>query len=193
MRTIERIYTEFLEKKHIKPQEDFYIKSYSYYVNFFVHKEQLVIEDIISGLGLVYSWMPTIPKNIKFEVLDEALPILNRAKKGVNVSREEYVILKALCNNSLVGASKLLHFINPEVFAIWDSKIYSYLYQDKSAYKYKVENIDKYIAYLDLLNQMAKSTKFKPIIKKIQSLFDYEISQYRAIEWMIFNNNSFKN
>ena len=191
MRTIERIYTEFLEKKHIKPQEDFYIKSYSYYVNFFAHKEQLVIEDIILGIGLVYSWMPTIPKNIKFEVLDEALPILNRAKTGVNVSREEYVILKALCNNSLVGASKLLHFINPESFAIWDSKIYIYLYQER-AHKYKVEDIDKYIAYLDLLNQIAQSNEFEPIIKNIQSLFDYEISKYRAIEWMFFNYNSFK-
>ncbi|MCA4793922.1 hypothetical protein [Myroides odoratimimus] len=192
MRTIERIYTEFLEKKHIKPQEDFYIKSYSYYVYFFAHKEQLAIEDIILGIGLVYSWMPTIPKNIKFEFLDEALPILNRAKKGVNVSREEYVILKALCNNSLVGASKLLHFINPESFAIWDSKIYIYLYQER-AHKYKVEDIDKYIAYLDLLNQIARSNEFEPIIKNIQYLFDYEISKYRVIEWVMFNYNSFKN
>ncbi|WP_025125141.1 hypothetical protein [Myroides odoratimimus] len=181
-----------MDKEIINPNDDFYTKSYPYYINYFITKDVLTKEDIISGLGLVYSWMPTIPKNIKFEVLDKALPILNRAKKGVNVSREEYVILKALCNNSLVGASKLLHFINPESFAIWDSKIYIYLYQER-AHKYKVEDIDKYIAYLDLLNQIAKSNEFEPIIKNIQSLFDYEISKYRVIEWVMFNYNSFKN
>lgn len=188
MKTIEQIYNEFLDNKVYEVAEvDFYIKSYPYYTNFFAKKDNLSKEDIVLGLGLVYSWMPTIPNNIKFDLLDDALPILKRAKSAVDLSKEEYLILKCLCNNSLVGASKLLHFINPEQFAIWDSKIYSYLYEDKAPYKYKVEDIDKYLAYLELLNNITHSTKFKPIIQKIRASFHYPISKYRAIEWMFFN------
>lgn len=118
MKTLEQIYNEFVGKEFIKNQNDFYTNSYSHFINFFAQKKELTKEDIILGMALVYSWMPTIPKNINFEILDEVLPILNRAKKGGIVSKEEYVILKVLCNNSLVGVSKLLHFINPEQYAI---------------------------------------------------------------------------
>lgn len=188
MKTIEQIYNDFIENRVYEMVEvNFYIQSYPYYINFFATKDVLTKEDIVLGLGLVYSWMPTIPKNIKFDLLDDVLPILTHAKSGVNLDKEEYFTMKCLCNNSLVGASKLLHFINPKQFAIWDSKIYSYLYEDKTPHKYKIEDIDKYMAYLDLLNQIAHSTKFRPIIQEIQVVFHDTISKYRAIEWMFFN------
>lgn len=119
-------------------------------------------------------------------MLDEAVPILNSVKNGAVIDKKEFDILKPLCNNSLVGASKLLHFINPNLYAIWDSKIYTFLYQEK-AHKHRVENIDKYMAYLELIHQMATSTQFEKIITDIQTHFKPNpISNIRAIEWMMF-------
>lgn len=152
--TLEQIYNEFVGKEIIKSHDDFYTNSYPDYLNFFAQKKQLTKEDIILGMGLVYSWMPTIPKNINFEMLDEVLPILNRAKIGSVVSKKEYVIFKVLCNNSLVGTSKLLHFISPESYAIWDRKIYTYLYQER-ADTHRVKKNDKYIAYLALVDEIS--------------------------------------
>jgi hypothetical protein len=192
MKTLEQIYNEFLGKEIIKPEDDFYTMSYPKYVNFFAQKKQLTKEDIILGMGFVYSWMPTIPKNIKFKMLDEALPILNRAKNCGIVSKEDYINLKSLCNNSLVGASKLLHFINPEQYAIWDRKIYAYLYQERADTN-RVEKIDRYMAYLALVNKISQSYLFDSIITIIQTQFKEYISKFRAIEWMFFSYNTFKN
>lgn len=189
MKNIQEIYEELVGENYKISETDLYIKSYPYYTNFFSSKNDLIKEDIILGLGLVYSWMPTIPKNIKFDALEEALPILNCAKNGYILKKEDYITLKRLSNNSLVATSKLLHFINPESFAIWDSKIYAYLYQEK-AHKYKVEDIDKYIAYLDLLNRITHLPKFESIIKNTQAVFNNKISKYRAIEWMFFNKSN---
>jgi thermostable 8-oxoguanine DNA glycosylase len=37
--------------------------------------------------------------------------------------REDFENLKGFTNNSYVGMSKVLHFINPELFCIYDSRI----------------------------------------------------------------------
>jgi len=191
MKNLEQIYNEFVDKDIIKPEDDFYTNSYPHYVNFFAQKKEFTKEDIILGMGLVYSWMPTMPKNINFKKLEEALPILNRAKNGGIVGKDEYVVLKSLCNNSLVGASKLLHFINPEQYAIWDRKIYAYLYQERADTN-RVENINKYMDYLALVNKISQSHLFEPIITKIQTQFKQPFSKFRAIEWMLFSYNTFK-
>ena len=192
MKTLDQIYNEFVGKEISKREDDFYTNSYPHHVNFFAQKKQFIKEDIILGMAFVYSWMPTIPKNINFEMLDEALPILNRAKNGSVVSKDEYVILKVMFNNSLVGASKLLHFINTEKYAIWDRKIYTYLYQERADTN-RVEKIDKYIAYLALVDEISHSVLFEPIITTIQTQFKEPFSKFRAIEWMFFSYDTFKN
>jgi len=70
--------------------------------------------------------MPT-SFDFRSDKFDEALEIINNAKKGIVPSIDQLEILKGLLNNSLVGTSKHLHFINPEIFAIWDSRVYRYL------------------------------------------------------------------
>lgn len=186
MITIEEINTITQQFNIQDIESDYYSNSYSTYVNFFAQKKKLTAEDIIVGMGLVYSWMPTIPKNINFDLLDEAVPILNSIKNGAVIEKKEFDILKPLCNNSLVGASKLLHFINPNLYAIWDSKIYTFLYQEK-AHKHRVENIDKSMAYLELIRQMATYTQLEKIITDVQTHFKPNpISNIRAIEWMMF-------
>ncbi|HRL70351.1 MAG TPA: hypothetical protein PLT79_01470, partial [Flavobacterium sp.] len=40
-------------------------------------------------------------------------------------------IVKKCINNSLVRISKLLHFINPSIYAIWVSRIFRYITRKK--------------------------------------------------------------
>lgn len=187
MKNLDNLYKTFINMNISNEIKGYYIDSYNFYISFFAEKEQLKEQDVIIGLGFVYSWMPTIPKNVNFNILKEVTILLNKAKQGYDFTDTDYVTLKKLCNNSLVGSSKLLHFINPNKYAIWDSKIYSFLYEDKASYKYKVENIAKYKAYLELMNKVSISIKFRPIIEKNKKQFPYHITDFRVIEWMFFN------
>lgn len=76
-------------------------------------------------LHMVYAWMPTM-----LEIGDQPpqqrqrIPAhLEKAKKGLLLSEAELEELKEFTNNSVVGASKLLHILNPTVYPIWDSRV----------------------------------------------------------------------
>ena len=70
------------------------------------------------------------PKRIGIDLL------LNKAKSGNLLNSEELEIVKKCVNNSLVGTSKLLHFINPSIYAIWDSKIFRNITEKKIFLRY---------------------------------------------------------
>ncbi|WP_177765187.1 hypothetical protein [Flavobacterium sp. I3-2] len=114
--------------------KDIYVEMYKYYTNFFKEKDILTESDVVIGVGFTYSWMPTILKNLNLSKLDRVTSILNNVKQGVEISDDDLLLLKEFSNNSLVGASKLLHFINPEQYAIWDSWICKQKVQYKLSY-----------------------------------------------------------
>lgn len=79
----------------------------------------------VALLHMVYAWMPTM-----LEIGDQPpqqrqrIPAhLEKAKKGLLLSEDELEELKLFTNNSVVGASKLLHILNPTVYPIWDSRV----------------------------------------------------------------------
>lgn len=39
------------------------------------------------------------------------------------MTHSDLSMLKGFANNSTVGASKVLHFLNPKVYSIWDSRV----------------------------------------------------------------------
>src|SRR5690606_42029223 len=101
--------------------------------------------------------MPTILKNLNLSKLDNVTNILNKVKHGVDISDDDFLLLKEFSNNSLVGASKLLHFINPEDYAIWDSRVFKFLNNNEAALKYKLEKVHVYRQYLSFLCNLNKS------------------------------------
>lgn len=64
---------------------------------------------------IVYGWMPTI---FEFKNQEDFVVAtnLNKAKVSEPLKSKDYETLKRLLNGSLVGTSKLLHFINPEKY-----------------------------------------------------------------------------
>ena len=132
--------------------------------------------------------MPTI-LTLKLEQPEQVLALLNTAKKGTLLTAQELGLLKSCINNSMVGLSKLLHFINPEIYAIWDSKVFKYITCKKSSYG--IDKPNSYLDYLEALKALMNHPDFDPLFAKIQAKFSYPISPIRAIEIVIFQASSY--
>lgn len=103
-----------------------YLHSYPHFLKYFEKLDTINLENLIIGISFTYSWMPTILKSIQLQHSEKALSILNEVKNGKKINKEQLATLKEVFNNSLIGTSKLLHFINPNQYAIWDSRVFRY-------------------------------------------------------------------
>jgi len=167
-------------------KEDIYVEMYDYYINFFKEKEVLTKNDVVIGIGFTYSWMPTILKNLNLSKLDRVTSILNNVKQNVEISDDDLLLLKEFSNNSLVGASKLLHFINPEQYAVWDSRVFKFLNNNEAAHKYKLEKVHVYREYLSYLSNLKASESLNDVVAVLKTKIGYPISDYRALELLFF-------
>jgi hypothetical protein len=74
----------------------------------------------------VYGWMPTILKTFEINRTKLEKPISQI--KMINSSADAEKFIQGIgevapINRSWVGTSKFLHFLNPSVFPIWDSRV----------------------------------------------------------------------
>lgn len=163
--------------------QDSYNKSYCHFVKYFKDKQQLTEHDLIIAANFTYGWMPTILE-FKSDEFDLAMSIVNKAKQSKRISDEELLVLKKLMNNSIVGVSKILHFINPNVYAIWDSRVCNFL--TGKAHAYKVQKSGLFWAYLDLCQKVAAAPEFEVIHRNYQEKVGYEITPMRTVEQIMF-------
>ena len=178
-----------------------YFKSYPYFISFF-EKNNIIksIEVLYQGANMVYGWMPTIldtQKNNKIYSDCEVIESIERLDhRFTDPKKEDLEIVAAFMNNSIVGASKLLHFIYPKKYPIWDSKICGHILGSKGASS-QVKKIENYISYYKALKNikdhqtLEKLSMFKDSFKKefkdnFKNEEDTEISTVRAAELIIF-------
>lgn len=181
---------EIIAEEYKSNQDEYFYKNtYPYFIDYFKNIDKIKMEHFIIGLSFTYSWMPTIPKKSNFSHNDEVLEILNKAKLGKNLlSVDELGRLQIACNNSLIGVSKLLHFINPYNYAIWDRKVTKFLNRGKVFYKY---NTQQYLNYLAFLDDLKKESLFKNTFETMKQKVG-DISEYRALELIFFNANKYE-
>jgi hypothetical protein len=134
--------------------------------------------------------MPTI-FDFRSDKFDEALDILNEAKIGNKPTAENLALLKRLFNNSLVGTTKLLHFIKPDNFAIWDSRVYRYLTHDEP-YDSRIGNCNTYLDYLSFCDYLIKQKEFNTLQKSVEKKVGYSMTAYRVSELVMYSNGSKK-
>jgi predicted AAA+ superfamily ATPase len=167
-------------------EHDSYLNTYQEFITYFKNIECIEKHHLVIASHFVYGWMPTVIQ-LKTKELKEVLTTLNAVKAGQLISLAELERIKFCINNSMVGASKLLHFISPKVYAIWDSRIFRYLTGKKS--QYGIEKPENYLEYLRRLNEIANKDEYKKLHAKIQDKFLYEISPLRAIELLMFETD----
>lgn len=172
-------------------KDDSYLVSYPHLLSFFASTTTLTAEHVVCGAHMVYGWMPTIldlylnKTNID---LSTAAGYLNVARDTGNLADSQLKHLVCLINNSLVGVSKLLHFTSPQHFAIWDSKVYAFVFQEKP-HPYRVNDISKYRSYLELLRQLQQDQRFPEYQASVCNKIGYEVSPLRSLELIMYLNS----
>ena len=176
---------------NFKSTEENYLLSYPYFLNYFQNLESINLENLVIGISFTYSWMPTILKALNLKNTEEVLFILNEVKKGKLIDEQQLTTLKTTFNNSLVGTSKLLHFINPKQYAIWDSRVFRFL-NDVEPHKYRLEKPRAYIEYLNLIEELKNEEPFTTFFELMKQKVGYDITEYRALELAFFKGTQFK-
>lgn len=177
---------------NFKSTEENYLLSYPYFLNYFQNLESINLENLVIGISFTYSWMPTILKVLNLKNTEEVLFILNEVKKGKLIDEQQLTTLKTTLNNSLVGTSKLLHFINPKQYAIWDSRVFRFL-NDVEPHKYRLEMPRAYIEYLNLIEELKNEKAFTTFFELMKQKVGYDITEYRALELAFFKGTPFQN
>jgi hypothetical protein len=160
-----------------------YAKFYGYFIDYFKKISKIEESHFYISTNFVYGWMPTI-LNYKSDRISESIFLLNIAKSGKTLSEDQLTILKSTINNSIVGVSKLLHFIDPDIYAIWDRRICYFLYGTT----YKADNIERFMEYTLFMRNVISSSDFDVFYLKYQQKFnDYSSGKMRALENMMFH------
>lgn len=163
-----------------------YYKSYPEFLQYFNTITSITKHNLVISINFVYGWMPTI-FDFRSDDFDEAVRILNNAKKGVIPTVEQLETLKGLFNNSLVGTAKLLHFINPEKFAIWDSRVYRYL-TGEEAYNHRIGNCEAYLTFLTFCDILIQRKEYDKAHISICNKIGYSMTKFRTAELVMYRN-----
>ncbi|WP_052761295.1 hypothetical protein [Sedimenticola thiotaurini] len=143
---------------------------------------------------MVYGWMPRVLR-IDSAHLPAALQAANTAKEATAEGFEIIPIQHiADCLHSMVGASKFLHFINPNVFPIWDSKIQAFRGLPNG--NYDMSNIENYLEYVRDVHVIAREDGFDEFYERYcvvhanrlnqSNIEEYQVGNLRAIEASAF-------
>lgn len=179
--------------EELRPAREWYEAGTDFYAQSYPHLLKSVgrLSDdrhgdaIVFIAHVVYGWMPTILKSCDveaFQRLDRRpLKCIRQVSKASVL--DELLPERSPVNGSWVGLSKFLHFVNPNVFPIWDGRVarhfgfkYSQSYNRKSVY----------FAYCDWVEQHAESAPTRAMRKFTEEKYQYTISNVRAVELCLF-------
>lgn len=155
-------------------------------------------------IAMVYGWMPRVMR-IDLSYVSPALMALNAAQSATTATYGAVdVDAIANCLRSLVGASKALHFVNDDVFPIWDSNVETFQQRVNGVisaarplpYNY-MTNVANYRDYVMEVHAIRAAPGFSttflaPFIVSINArlsalgIAPYPISDVRAIEAAAF-------
>jgi hypothetical protein len=187
--TIDQIILSETQVKKFHPDNS-YLLSYREFLAYFAELKEITAHNFIIGAHFTYGWMPTI---LELQELTKnsyhAVAILNKAKQGATLTEDQFASLRVTINNSFVGTSKLLHFINPNNYAIWDSRVYRYI-NGRLPYEYQIKNPKNYLAYLTNCREITQDAAFGPVHASMNEKIGYDVTPLRAVELVMFMNNS---
>jgi hypothetical protein len=171
---------------NFKVEKQTYDISYPEFLKYFSDLKTITKHNLVIGINFTYGWMPTI-FDFRSDKFDEAIEILNNAKNGVILTIAQLETLKGLFNNSLVGTSKLLHFINPDKFPIWDSRVYYYL-TGELAYNHRIGNCEAYFSFIKFCEYLTQIKEYEEIHQSICKKLGYPMAKLRTVELIMYLN-----
>ena len=141
---------------------------------------------------LVYGWMPRVLR-IDQVFANNAINAL-AISRTVTVANFQSVLFQDIdnCLHSVVGASKILHFSNPAIFPIWDSKIQNF----RQIPNANMKSIQQYIDYVNDVHAIIADPGFPQFFNNFSIAYNlrlnqsninqYQITSVRAVEAAAF-------
>lgn len=173
---------------------DPYSKAYPALLSHFRDLRNLDWAAAVVGVHIVYGWMPTIPRLAGIMAWDEnkrqnTVDVLLAAQSGRMLSVSELICIKALCNNSIIGASKLLHFLRPDVFPIWDSRVAKVFTKNQKIDNLKINSIPLWQIYVKEISGWTLEPSVKQKCAELRELADFlqDDTDLRLVELVMFH------
>lgn len=184
-----------------------YRYTYDRYVQYFRERQgELTEQDLFIGFAFAYSWMSSIKQ------LDPALVTVNSAVAALNkahalrpdelsatssefttIEGEKVERLATMIEpvryflGSVIGTSKMLHFVNPNVFPIWDAIIHRYCHLPEQTTA--ADSLKLYAQYTSMVHRLINhpdyETKiYRPLLSAMEQAHNAISDQYRPPEPM---------
>jgi hypothetical protein len=166
-------------------------KHYAYLLEF--TKTNTYNKSLIELIGLIhmcYGWMPTMFKKSDVSLYNDKI-FVNNIWENINNGSIENDFLRKLIkitNNSIIGGSKLLHFCNPNKYAIYDTKVCSTIMKRKISPD-RANNINYFINYIEKIIEWSTDKGFINDLKNIlinKNQDVNKVSDLRCIEMCIY-------
>lgn len=166
-----------------------YLIAYPVFINYFTSIDKITANELIIGAHFVYGWMPTILTLGKND-LASGCETLNRVKVGEQLKLEELVRLQEIVNNSVVGLSKLLHFIRPDQYPIWDSNVAGFVSQGPYP-QHKINDVRYYLHFITYCKGLINAPGYEPIHQHlVNQLGGSPMSRLRSLDIIMFTEGA---
>lgn len=162
----------------------FYLKSYPHLLQLAQNNELENEARLYQLASAAYGWMPTIPKNVDVNFSIVAAEDVSTADEALKFIQDMNVIL----NNSWVGTSKILHFINPTHFPIWDSNVARAIHQtDKNS-----NNKNTFLNYVEKIHRWndEQPNYGNLLAAEVNDRLNYNPSNLRCFDMVLFTIGS---
>ena len=163
-----RLYTYLIGYPHLRAQ--------------FSRSEPLGLGEFIVATSMVYGLMPTVMNLRKGDPEMLLGPLSALRVDGRRLSHEQFADLRAIVNNSVVGASKLLHFLRPDTYPIWDSRVDRFMHGDDA----DTSSADRYFDYLADFDRVSQDPVFERQRVSLAKKLGYPIDATRAFEMIMY-------
>lgn len=173
-------------------------KSYEVFTAFFDERDTLNANDVLLASNFIHAW-----KSDKFILnkkanLEEAAKVLNKAKReaarGNMITIEEFEVLVDLTDDHCVSmATKILHLLAPDMYAILDKHVYRYLVGDGWEEAQEKHVYAQCFDYWRLLKKaLVEDIDVSDIKESISNWLEYEVTEIRAIELVLYVKGKLK-
>lgn len=165
---------------------DHYNSAYPSFIRFFESRsDNLKEDDFVLAANFIYGWMPRILRlgANKGDWL-KATKILSKARHQQIADTQELDLLRKLLGNSLVAASKILHFASPNLHPIWDRRVCRYLRKNISGAG--VDSTNHLLRYFEICTEISSWLEVKKLLPSFQKNYGRLTTLCRAIELTMF-------
>lgn len=160
--------------------------AYREFLNYFADIDPITMHHLVLSTHLIYGWMPRIlrlhggPND-----WERGAELLTAIKHGKALTVGDMEMLTDIVDHSVIAVSKLIHFVRPDSYAIWDSRVCTSLY-GRSFVEDRPTQIERYFAYLDTCRALIGNPAFPSLHTEICTKIGLDVPPLRAVEWVLY-------